>query len=318
MILCQYDFFVMSKILNEEISKGRIEKIYNLIDLNEDTKDKNNIVQIFKFKIYRKGKKDLVFTNDCIYINKEEDVNNYVEINLKPPIQPISFVMLLRKHLENKYIENVRQINKDKILCLETKDNYLYLEFFGGGNVILCDKENKIIGALIEREWKGRKIYKKEIYKFPEVNFDEKMFFGRYYKDIEAFSNSKDFDKCIEILKNKEQEVKQIFKNLVIEELKKCEQKKDDSYLKELKKLEFIAKSQHEKIKELRKEMEENYAIANFLYENFEIFSKILQNAKNEILSETFEKDNQKISIKKKENNIIFVEVKTKENQDKK
>lgn len=279
---CQYDFFVLSEILNREISNGRIEKIYML--------EKNIEKFIFKFKIYAKAKKELIFTKNAIVLFNEEN------INLKTPLQPPSFVMLLRKYLENKFIENIRQINRDKILCIETKENFLYLEFFGDGNVILCDKDNRILGALFEREWKGRKIYKKEIYKYPEIKYDKKIFFGRYYKIISDL----EFDKCIEILKKEEENIINLFRNLLIEDVKTIEQKEEKEKLKELKSLDYIEKVQREKIEELKKEIEKNYEIGNKIYENFNILNEILQNARNNIPDKR---------IKKRENNIIIVDI---------
>lgn len=280
---CQYDFFVISKFLDKEISNGRIEKIYSLTENREKF--------IFKFKIYAKAKKDLIFTSDAITIFSEMDE----KIDLNPPLQPPPFVMLLRKYLENKFIENVTQINSDKILCIKTKENFLYLEFFGDGNVILCDKENKILGALFEREWKGRKIYKGEIYKFPDMQYNKKIFFGRYYEKVKDI----EFEKSIEILKTEESNILNIFRNLLKEKIEEIKKEKDEEKLKKLKELEYIEKIQRERIEKLKKEIEENYKIGNIIYENFNIFNEILQNAKNNIPDKR---------IKKKENNIIFVE----------
>ncbi|MFN3527501.1 MAG: NFACT family protein [Candidatus Altarchaeaceae archaeon] len=278
---CQYDFFVMSNYLNKEISNGRIEKIYEI-----EGKEK----YVFKFKIYAKEKKELIFTNEAIAIFKDE------KIELNPPLNPPSFVMLLRKYLENKFIQNVKQINFDKILCIETRENLLYLEFFSDGNVILCDKENKILGALIEREWKGRKIYKKEIYKPPDLKFDEKIFFGRYYEKIKGMK----FEECIENLKTEELNIINILKDLLIKGIEELKKDEEDKILKELKKLEYVEKIQRERIEELKEEIKRNYEIGNKIYENFNILNEILQNVRNNIPDKR---------VKRREGNIIFVEI---------
>ena len=66
---------------------------------------------------------------------------------------PSGFCMLLRKHLEGKFLESIEQLEPERILKLvfKSKDeiNLIYLEFFGKGNVILCDGEGIIFDSLI-------------------------------------------------------------------------------------------------------------------------------------------------------------------------
>ena len=80
----------------------------------------------------------------------------------------------LREELDNLRIENIEQLNFDRIIRIEFSfGKSLILEMFGGGNLILL-KDNIIEFALKYREWKSktgneksRSIKKGEVYKSP-------------------------------------------------------------------------------------------------------------------------------------------------------
>ncbi|CCK71155.1 Rqc2p KNAG_0G00970 [Huiozyma naganishii CBS 8797] len=67
-----------------------------------------------------------------------------------PPV-PSGFVVKLRKHLKAKRLTALRQVLDDRIIVLQFADgkNYLVLEFFSAGNVILLDETRKIL--LVQR-----------------------------------------------------------------------------------------------------------------------------------------------------------------------
>ena len=54
------------------------------------------------------------------------------------------------------------------MICFELDSFNLIFEFFAKSNIILTDKEFKIITSKQKEEWKDRTIKKFEIYKFPE------------------------------------------------------------------------------------------------------------------------------------------------------
>ena len=85
---------------------------------------------------------------------------------------PGGFCMFLRKNLENRRLRGIRQEGSERILVLEFDDNYLYVELFGKGNVVITDKSNKILNALFQQKWKDRIIKKDEEYRFPKKGFD--------------------------------------------------------------------------------------------------------------------------------------------------
>jgi len=75
-----------------------------------------------------------------------------------------SKVKFLRDILENKRIDNVNQLNFDRILIFNLSGNMkIIFEMFGGGNFILTENE-KIIFAIKYREWRTRKIKVGETY----------------------------------------------------------------------------------------------------------------------------------------------------------
>ena len=106
---------------------------------------------------------------------------------------PSGFCMLLRKHLEGKFLESIEQLEPERILKLvfKSKDEIrrLYLEFFGKGNVILCDGEGIIFDSLIRHQFKDRNIAPKEKYKHPIMAYN---FFDINEKRLsELLKNSK-------------------------------------------------------------------------------------------------------------------------------
>jgi len=99
--------------------------------------------------------------------------------------EPSSFCMFLRKYLVNSRLREIGQIGSERIMLLrfESKKNeyVLVLELFSTGNVVLCDKKMRIMGALDFASYKDRKIRKGETYKHPSKDLnlfeiDRKMF----------------------------------------------------------------------------------------------------------------------------------------------
>ena len=133
--------------LEETLIGGKIEKIYHY--------PPNEI----RFKIYAKGRKDLVIeAGRRIHLTK---------FPKESPKFPSSFAMLLRKHLEGGRIEDVYQHDFDRIVVLkvERRDGvrHVIAELFSKGNVILTDEKFKVIMPLI-----SDRIKPGETYSFPE------------------------------------------------------------------------------------------------------------------------------------------------------
>jgi len=114
---------------------------------------------IYRFRIHTKqGSKDLIANPLCIYLT---------QYKLQAPQKSHGFADFLKKHLYNKKILSITQHNLDRVAVIEFHDFFLIFEFFSHSNIILTDKNMKILSALKREEWKDRILAKNEIYKFP-------------------------------------------------------------------------------------------------------------------------------------------------------
>jgi predicted ribosome quality control (RQC) complex YloA/Tae2 family protein len=87
------------------------------------------------------------------------------------PDKPPQFCLIIRKYLKNIRLREIEQIDFERILKLtfNTKEDtyYLIIELFSKGNVILCNKDMKIIYPLTHQKWKDRVIKGGQFYKYP-------------------------------------------------------------------------------------------------------------------------------------------------------
>ena len=130
---------------------GRVDKVYQ-------SKKEELLIQ---FYVSGKGKKLLkVIVGKAIFLTDTKDEYD----------EPSSFCMFLRKQLSSSKLKEISQKEPERIieLVFEKEENKkLIIEFFGGGNVILCDKEDNILSALIYRKYKERAILPKNKYTYP-------------------------------------------------------------------------------------------------------------------------------------------------------
>ncbi len=114
--------------------------------------------EVVILKIHKKdlGNRDLFF-----------DLNGWLYFGTREEMEISSKVKFLREMLENKRIDNVSQLNFDRILIFNLSGNMkIIFEMFGNGNFIITENE-KIKFALKYREWKTRKIKIDETYAPP-------------------------------------------------------------------------------------------------------------------------------------------------------
>jgi len=68
------------------------------------------------------------------------------------PPQPSAFVVKLRKHLRGQRLTDLRVVGGDRLLCLSFGSanwtHHLLVEFYAGGNIILCDSSLAILSLL--------------------------------------------------------------------------------------------------------------------------------------------------------------------------
>ena len=122
-----------------------------------------------------------VIVGEGILLAKEKRVASKEE-------RPTSFAMLLRKQLRQARILNVVQPGLERIIEVQFSNELkLIVEMFSKGNVVLCDRDNKIIALLQRQVWKDRTVKKGEPYKLPPSKknvfmMDEKEFTTAYNK----------------------------------------------------------------------------------------------------------------------------------------
>jgi predicted ribosome quality control (RQC) complex YloA/Tae2 family protein len=94
------------------------------------------------------------------------------ELKEEMPITPPQFCSNIRKQLKGAKIVSIEQLGFERIvkIGLTRKDlsYFLVIELFSTGNVILCNKEMKIIYTLYQQEWKDRTIKEGINYIHPE------------------------------------------------------------------------------------------------------------------------------------------------------
>ena len=157
----------------EVLKDSRIDKIHQ----------PENSVLVFIFYKTNSGKKILrIDIGKSLFLAEEKDEG-----------ETLGFGMLLRKHLDGYTLYEISQIEPERIIKLSfrIKDNekFLYLEFFGKGNSILCDEHNVIINALEHHDFRERSVRPKLKYVYPMMNYN---LFDLNENDLEnLFKNSK-------------------------------------------------------------------------------------------------------------------------------
>lgn len=92
------------------------------------------------------------------------------------PEKPSTFAMTLRKHLENAVLTGVKQVAFDRIVELSFRKGggefNLIAELFGNGNVVLTDKNKKILAVMKPHRFKTRSLVGKAAYEYPPQRFN--------------------------------------------------------------------------------------------------------------------------------------------------
>ena len=140
----------------QELLGGRLETIYQ--PEHDDF--------YFVFYIPSRGKRILrLIVGKCCYLTGEKPSG----------ITPAQFCLFLRKHLESGKLTGIGQLEGERILKLSfDRDGKksVFVEMFGKGNLILCDAQCSILGALHYQKFKDRDIVPKAEYKYPHLKID--------------------------------------------------------------------------------------------------------------------------------------------------
>lgn len=207
-----------------------------------------------KIKLHSKsGGLELIISPQAMYLTsyKREALQN-----------PKGFAGFLKKHLNNRIVQKVWQKSMDRVIVLEFEECYLVSEFFDDGNAILCDKEWKILQPFHRGEWKDRKLFKGEKYKFPQNIPEEKM---------------REFEKRLSLEKKPEEFLEKVDEMLSGEGAKTGEEKKKESNAERKKaKMLHSMKEQESAREKFEKAALENQQKGELLYKNSQEVQELL------------------------------------------
>lgn len=121
--------------------------------------------------VYAVGERSFLFQLHCsgkgkVLFRTESD--NCWITQSKPALLPVTgFCSKLRRALGGKSIASVNQVESERVIRIDFAELMVYIELFGGGNIILCDTEHKILACLLKREFKDRTIEPGVVYEPP-------------------------------------------------------------------------------------------------------------------------------------------------------
>lgn len=135
--------------LRDRINGSFLRKIYDLGD------------ESFRISFYKDGKNLSIFFKLLDTFNETEYAEEAKE--------PSSFVMGLRKRIENTFVESIKQQGSDRVIVLELGGRYkLIIEMFGRGNVILVDELCIVKLCYKNFRYKDREVRTGVAYRFPK------------------------------------------------------------------------------------------------------------------------------------------------------
>ncbi|MDD4250844.1 MAG: NFACT family protein [Candidatus ainarchaeum sp.] len=280
---------------NQILINGFINKI--------QTTDDN----LLKLKIHTKeGDKNILITQNSFFIsNKSEPAKQ----------NPGGFSAFLKKYLFNQRIISITQQELDRIIIFEFPSVYLILELFAKGNIILCDKEMRILKAMRKEKWKDRELAKEQKYNFPSSRGQNplKLDENEYIKKMKQNTKTV-FGATLELIN-----IAPLILEFIFDELK-IDKKKDSNTTsdEELKKISsFIQELYSSPIQKI-------FVFENTLYtidlkKNIQKEYSSINEALNELTQRNFEqkevvkKEQKKIDYKKQQEDFEQLELELKE-----
>ena len=232
--------------------------------------------------------------------------------------EPSGFCMFLRKYLGNARLRAVNQKESERIveLIFENKEGIekLVIEFIPPGNIILLDKNDKIISAAEFHKYKDRAIMSKMQYIYPKMPYNIFELKSKELKEILKKSDKENIVKCMAIDlglggmhseelcslsgvdKNEksadldEKEIKSLSENLFLLISKKMDNfsktieqsiteekpKVEVRYEKQMEKLRNIIGKQELNLGEINSKIDENNKKAELIYQNYNLIKDII------------------------------------------
>ncbi len=160
-------------------------------DIYAITDELQELIGCYIDKIYQPTRDELIIRVNNSRTKQKENlfIGNgklicLTQKQIEAPTKPTNFAMVLRKHVLNGKIFEIKQHEFDRIIKLgvsKKEGNYfLVIEFFSDGNIILVDPNGKIVAPLISQSWSHRTIKTHETYIPPpeqvnpfNINFEE-------------------------------------------------------------------------------------------------------------------------------------------------
>jgi len=146
------DVRAMVSEIKPYLLNAKVDKVYEIC---------HNVLQIrFHHPVHKKTNFVIALPNYFFITKKEFD----------KPTSPSSFVMLLRKKIQNARLISIEQVDSERLIKLSfsKEENFVfYIELIKPGNVILCDEDDLIITAYRILEFSSRTISAKNKYEFP-------------------------------------------------------------------------------------------------------------------------------------------------------
>jgi len=182
----------LAAIINELqfLAEGRVTQIYQ--------PDKKQFI----FQIHARGKgKQLLRIFPGMFLNLTEIKQS--------TLRPSGLCLQLRKYLSNSFLREVYQKDSERIIIFvfEGKDPntenkeitkyYLIVELFSKGNLILTDKDWKIITSSTMQIWEARTVKAREQYEFPPECFNWKKATLKQISEIIKSSDKKNLATCL-------------------------------------------------------------------------------------------------------------------------
>ncbi|MGQ9565570.1 MAG: ribosome rescue protein RqcH, partial [Candidatus Bathyarchaeales archaeon] len=141
------------------------------------TELKKRIVDAWIVNIYQSNFKTIIFKlhkPDQATLHLVIEAGNRLHLtrfSITKPSKPSGFCMGLRKFLRNGKIQAIEQHEFERIIIMKIKAKQegltFIVELFGDGNVILVNKENKILQALTYRKMRDRNVLRNENFQYP-------------------------------------------------------------------------------------------------------------------------------------------------------
>ncbi len=115
--------------------------------------------QTIKVKLHSSaGSKTLIACPEAIYLTR---------YSIPARKNPRGFAAALDKALNNKKVVSLSQHESDRIAVLGFSECFLVFEFVSPGNIVLTDRNMKILACMYAQEWRDRTVKRNETYKFP-------------------------------------------------------------------------------------------------------------------------------------------------------